>query len=345
MLFNIWVTRNCNFRCKYCYVPEYDTNLKKDKADDILKFIINQMKYHENKQEEIILNFHGGEPLLNKEAIVFFVKNIDDVFQGREISYGITTNASLLDEKFSFFLANKFKYNLSVSIDGKSYTHDKYRRYSNGGSTYFDVIEKAVFLKKLYPELRIRLTYDSGTIQNLFENIEHLVDMGFKNIVAAPNLSDKNWSEEHVHLFEKELEKIFLNYANQKSVSINFIEDKLCKKREKCNGGTTSLNIDINGNLYPCTWSVGYTEFVIGDVVNGINKKKLSNILNNSNAKHPTCKSCELSSCCVGVRCFIINKVITGCYTTPPIWRCMHNNVLFLQQKIHTKEEGGYFEV
>lgn len=204
-------------------------------------------------------------------------------------------------------------------------------------------MEKAIFLKKLFPELRVRLTYDSGTIQNLFENIEHLVNMGFKNIVAAPNLSDKGWSEKHIHFFEKELEKIFLTYATQKSVNINFIEDRLVKKREKCNGGTTSLNIDINGNLYPCTWSVGYTEFVIGDVINGVNKRKLSSILNNSSTVHPTCKRCELSSCCVGVRCFIINKVITGCYTTPPVWRCMHNNVLFQKQKMYAKEGGNLF--
>lgn len=332
MLFNIWVTRNCNFRCKYCYVPEYDTNLTIENADEIVFFIKKQMSIN-YKDKDIIVNFHGGEPLLNFACIEYIVNSIDECFlKTHSVHYGLTTNGTLLNQDISSYLAQKFKFNLSVSIDGMPNCHDKYRKYVDGRDTYVDVIEKAQFLNTLTNDLRIRMTYDSKTLPYLYENILHLFILGFRNFVAVPNLFDK-WQENDIKIFRRELQKIFKKFALNKNISVNFIDDDVTSYKGKCNGGITSVNIDIYGDIYPCTWAVGNKEFIIGNIKDGINNNKLTDILSHSTKINNECSECGLSRSCTGTRCIIINKVITGEYNTPPVWRCMHNNIIYEFQK------------
>lgn len=329
MLFNVWVTNACNFRCKYCYVSEYEHNINIHMADDILKFIHSSVGEGE---EEIIVNFHGGEPLLNFKMIEYMVESLEEVFDDK-ILYGMTTNGSLLTPDIIGFIAEKFIYNLSISLDGSKDINDANRILSNETGTYETVIKHFMSLNKIRPDVRVRMTYNSDTISELFNSVQHIANLGFKNIVAVADYTDKNWSDQHVNILKAELEKIFSFYVHNNRVEINFISDFITKKKGLCNGGKTSFNIDIDGNLYPCTWVVGNVGFGIGDIYKGIDNSKVQQIHKHSEVTNNDCEGCMLYECCAGTRCKMINKVITNDFHQAPIFRCQYNNIIYQLQK------------
>lgn len=328
MLFNVWVTNACNFRCKYCYVLEYERNININMADDILRFIHSNVR----EEKEVIINFHGGEPVLNYEIVKYMVGSLDKIF-GNRVLYGMTTNGSLLTQEIIEFIAEKFVYNLSISLDGTKEINDANRRFRNGTGTYETVISHFLSLNKIRPDVRVRMTYNSDTICELFNNVRHIVELGFKNIVAVADYTDKNWNELDVDILQVELEKIFSLYFHNNQVDINFISDLITKKKGLCNGGKSSLNIDIDGNLYPCTWAVGNIDFVIGDIYKGIDNRRVQQLHKHSMVINKDCKGCTLYECCAGTRCKIINKIITNDFHQAPIFRCQYNNISYQLQK------------
>ena len=110
---NIWITFNCNFRCRYCYVNTgcEHSNMKQDVADQVINFIKKNIK----PDQELVINFHGGEPIINFEMVKYIVDKCESVFQNK-VSFGITTNASLLDDYKINYLAEKFNYNLNCPL-------------------------------------------------------------------------------------------------------------------------------------------------------------------------------------------------------------------------------------
>ena len=86
---------------------------------------------HSRDKDRAIIGFYGGEPLLAFPLIVESVKYAEEIFAGVDISFNITTNATLLtDEIIDFLLDHHFK--LTFSLDGPNEVQDKNRIFANG---------------------------------------------------------------------------------------------------------------------------------------------------------------------------------------------------------------------
>lgn len=101
-------------------------------ADRVVKFIT---KTFSKEEEEICIDFHGGEPLLNFEILQYLVEVLNKRYPDKRKNYSITTNATLLNDKNIDYLVENIK-NISVSIDGTRKKHDKFRVYPNGSGSY-----------------------------------------------------------------------------------------------------------------------------------------------------------------------------------------------------------------
>jgi len=283
---NLWVTNRCNFKCRYCYVQpnNNDLDLTIETVDKIIKFISQTIK----SDQALIVNFHGGEPLLNFDVIIYFIEKCDSKF--KNVSYGMTTNGYLLNDNIIEFIAKKFRFNLSISIDGMENTHEYNRVSLDGKRTHRLIMDNAKKLLYLNPGVRVRMTFDKENVDSLFENIKYVIDNKYKNVKL------------------KILEETF--------ESLNF-----------CTAGHGYFSIDVQGNIYPCIALVGNNKHIIGDVINGINKNKLKELEKVICQEVSICDGCKLYDYCEATRCLLVNYATTGDYLKPNLVKCNMMNV------------------
>ena len=142
--FTIYMTTDCNFRCSYCYEKYENTyHLNENSVIEILDYI-----FQYGDDEAINLNFMGGEPLLKKELIYKAVDYIKCKYPSRYVKYSITTNGSLLDDNFIFFMKEN-SFDIRLSFDGDKSTHDLNRTLVSGISCYEKIVENIYKIKRI----------------------------------------------------------------------------------------------------------------------------------------------------------------------------------------------------
>lgn len=315
-----WVTTNCNLNCKYCYEGNDKPNftINKEVIDLSLDFISKKIR---KNQENIVFPIHGGEPLLHFENMKLIVEACKNRFKDSSITFPFTTNGTILNDEILDFIINEVP-DVTLSIDGGKYTQDNMRRFKNGESTYEIVLKNGKRLLEHLPNMRVRMTFDSDTVNNLYEDIKFLVEQGFKIIVPAPNIFDQNWDYMHLNILENQMIKIKKYIELKEDVLVSLVDKDLYINKGPCNGGINNFSIYPNGKIYPCTMVAGNEEFCIGNVYRGIDYDKLNYLLAHSNCKNKECRECGLNSYCSGERCKMLNKLITGDYYSPPAMEC-----------------------
>lgn len=319
MLIGIWVTTGCNLMCRYCYegIEKKCKNMTQDVADCIIKFI--KTVYKPTKQEPLIVEFHGGEPLINFSIIQYIISELEK--SSLKSLFGITTNGLLLTKEIVSYLCEKMTYGVSLSLDGDMLTNDENRIDYNGNGTYTRVMKIVPELLKQKPDIRVRMTYTPETVERLGENIIHLIKCDFKNIVSVPDYFSPNWSAKKMEILLEQM-KIVRKYYREnidklKSVRISILEDRF-QNKGFCQGGKTNFHVLPNGDLYPCSYGVNETELLLGNVVKGTlledNIQRLEKI--NTSPVHK-CQGCTIYSACLCSRCKIINKMVQGDFYEP----------------------------
>lgn len=333
-----WVTTNCNLNCKYCYEGEKKLNKVMSTAivDKAISFILDQFKSVNEK--ELVVPIHGGEPFLEFEIIKYIVNEFKNKAknQGFSVSFVTTTNATILNDEILEFIVNEMP-DITISIDGTKETHDKMRPFKSGNGSHSKVLNNSLKLLKYAPNMRVRMTFDSESVENLYKDVKYLIELGFKCIVPAPNLFDKNWNNKHIKILEKQIRFIKEYLEDKEDVVVSLTDKEIYSIKGICNGGKNSVHIYPDGNLYPCILVAGNENFHIGDIFNGINIKKRDYLLSYSNKLNSDCDGCKLYSYCNGPRCKIINKLITDDYLSAPPMLCALEN---LQYKINLLENN-----
>lgn len=339
MFANIWVTTRCNLNCTYCYegTDKASNRMNKGIALQTVQFVIEHFsKKKDDYDNTLIINYHGGEPLLEFEIIQWFTEEFKSRLKdsGCRVVFGVTTNATLLDEEKIIYLSEHFHYSVSISIDGTPETHDEYRRMLGGKGSYYEIINVIPKLLEKIPEARARMTFNSKTVNNLSENIQHVIKLGFNTIVPVPDYFDSNWDNEHMQILYEQLEKTAEIYKLEKQKNEKLLvgmvdNNNKRKKMGECDGGKSTINIDSEGNLFPCTYLVGQEEYILGHVQLGIDEKKLIEFHVPSTIDNDVCSGCNHYKGCLGGRCKALNKKLSGDFLTPSAVLCGIENVQY----------------
>ena len=314
MKYVLHLTEKCNLRCKYCY---QNRNTRELDFEKIKTLIDREVK---NKTKRLELVFYGGEPLL-KENIIKQTIEYSKLKNGRtKFLYGITTNGTLLDDEFIRFMKENNFTNIGYSIDGNKIVQNMNRVTSEGEGT-FDIVEKNA--KKViinFDDVVAMMTVCKNTLKYLSKSIEYLSELGFKYINPTLNYSE-NWNEEDLRELKKQYKLIGEFYKNkmmrEEDINISFLEDKIYNYikdkdcNEQCEIGTKNVNVDVNGNLYPCMQFVGKSEYIIGNCEKGIDKKSLKNIIIHNSFENELCRECSINKRCKH-RCPCRNFLATG---------------------------------
>ncbi|MDD5095039.1 MAG: radical SAM protein, partial [Dehalococcoidia bacterium] len=142
----------CNLQCRYCYYLKKENLYGKDKPfrmpDDVLEQYIEQ-HIHISEAPVVRFSWHGGEPTVLGvdyfRKIVALQRRHQPV--GRQISNGIQTNGTLLDEDWCHFLAAE-GFGVGLSLDGPKELHDSYRVNKKQEPTHEQTMRGYTLLQK-----------------------------------------------------------------------------------------------------------------------------------------------------------------------------------------------------
>ena len=325
------VTRQCNLRCKYCVYSEMNHEGQRKHSGDAMtwetaKAAIDFLAEHSYEERIVNIGFYGGEPLLNFGLIKKCVNYVQDVFEGKEISFSITSNGTVISSEIVEFLSlNKIQ--LTFSLDGPSEVHDKRRVFRDSNrSTFEKVMENLQWIKANYPDYSktvsvnavLDTSEDFGCVDSFFKTLstqgnaalnlstsfvddtysdekksfheEFIPRMGYQYFNVLLALSGRYSPRKLSLIAQRNYETLRDKFENKPSVSI------LPKKTAPggpCIAGKTRLFVDVFGNFFPCE-RVSETSkcMKIGNISDGFDITKILPLINISKLTPNECKDC-----------------------------------------------------
>jgi len=187
----------CNLDCTYCYYLHKD-DLLPDRtpsviADDLLEDFIRQ--YIAGQEiDEVVFNWHGGEPALL--GLDFYRKVIDlqQRYAGtKRIRNDFQTNGVLLDDQWcEFFKQHNFY--VGLSIDGPQHLHDRFRVGKGGSPTFDQVYRTARLLRQHGVTFNAMAVVSSANAKHPAEVYHFLTeDLGCQRIQWLPCSEPKDY--------------------------------------------------------------------------------------------------------------------------------------------------------
>ena len=306
------VTQKCNFACRYCHnIHSRSARFLTERLDmswDIAKKSVDYFINHSQDSESVDIYFYGGEPLLNFSLIKHVVEYTNMRINTKEVTYHITTNASLLTEKMAIFLeANRFK--IAISLDGDKERQNWARKFANGNAT-FDVVWKNVqMLLSIFKGHSEDLLFlpvvfideDKQFVQQFFKskgiNRSQILFLNantsgidyMHGVLQAETenegVIDTKWVK-YDSVDDDEFNEFLKKYADKRGVS------KIWHHAGTCIPGYFKIFVNAKGLFYPCENAPECSDICIGNVSNGINAERAIRLLNIGSLSKNGCVNC-----------------------------------------------------
>ena len=304
-------TYNCNLRCTYCYEGNdkcFET-ISNDKVDCVLKFVEKTINNNQNTSpiNKMIISLYGGEPMMNKSALIYFCDGVNGIAQKYSIPiyFDMTTNLTLLDTCM-VELIKKYNISIQVSIDGAKKFHDQTRITASGQGTYDKIIQNLQLLldNGLKDVVTIRINTDKNNIdcmEELFEELKkysndiyfgiltsyHGFNDGFGDCISQNNIVDEMTQKIH---------KIYIK--NNLPLPRQFGKKPPCSLNSK-----NKYIVDNFLNVYKCELLVNHKNCIVGKIDDEGNLKYNQNYyrqINYTPFNVEKCKQCKLLPLCAG---------------------------------------------
>jgi len=281
------ITEACNMKCSYCYAIAHSKKNKMplETAKRIVERIIRELP-----GPDFLIDFHGGEPLLEFDNIVATIKYAREV--NKEIKkrpkFITQTNGTLITKDMARTI-QEIGLMPGVSIDGPAEVHDRYRKYPNGRGTHADVwrgIERLrdagvtpgvlavvhhpddylpvlrFFLEKGFEGIRINFTSYIGRAKQ---------EMDF-HYVRGENFA-KNFlamADEALAWCRKYDKPIRINDLNHFIYNLTSKDRPFMCYRSPCGIGNSILGFSLEGGISGCEETASMGLFMVGNVFDSI---------------------------------------------------------------------------
>lgn len=215
------LTNICNMSCVYCQAKD-DTNIVHHKmTKEIAEKSVDLALCSPSRY--LTFEFQGGEPLANFDVLRYIVEYTEERKKGKNISYSIVTNLSLMTDEILDFLI-KYKINISTSLDGDKELHNLNRAFQNGADTFDTVIKQIKHIQSK--------GYDVGAIQTTTK----------QSLTKAKEIIDTYVGLNQTSIFIRPLTR--LGTAGRVWDSIGYTADEFLDFYEQCLRYIIQLNID-----------------------------------------------------------------------------------------------------
>lgn len=281
------ISHDCNLRCKYCFASTGDFGKgRKLMPVETGKKAIDFLLTHSGNRHNLELDFFGGEPLMNWDAvkeIVDYARSKEEEFN-KKFRFTITTNGVLLDDD-SIDYINKEMKNVVLSLDGRKCVNDNMRLTINGKGSYDIFVPKFQKLveKRLQGDNKEYYARGTFTKNNLdfAQDVYHIADnLGFDQLSVEPVIADES---EPYAITEEDLPAIFAEYEKLAVEMIRRKKEGRCfnffhfmidldqgpcaiKRLRGCGCGNEYVSVTPDGDIYPCHQFVGSEEWKMGSL-------------------------------------------------------------------------------
>ena len=301
------LTGRCNFACRYCYAAEHD---KSRMTPDIA---LRAVKMAAASGETFIIQFSGGEPLLNFDTLQIVV----DYVQEHKLPalLQLQTNGSKLTDAIAQYLF-KNKVAIGVSLDGRPSVNDKLRLKKNGYGATGDILKGIDVLRRNNIACGITCVVTDDNVRSLSGIVEFayflgnvrrigfdiLRGQGRGGSLKPPAPEDMRQAMEHVYARRDALTRltgVYIEIAQQERVKA------LCRDCQYVFGHCYAMNgeaafVDAKGDIYACSSLVGQRDFYLGNVYSGLEKPLVEKTQRLISESMDFCRQCPDFRLCGG---------------------------------------------
>jgi uncharacterized protein len=340
------VTSKCNLACTYCY--EYgDDRISESACGDQPDFMSEEtakqsvdFMFREAGDNKVAhLNFFGGETLMNFKVLQGAVAYAREraTALGKEVQFGLTTNATLLKPHIIEWLAEN-RVGVTVSIDGPQDAQDEFRVFKNGRGSYDVVVPK---IKELLQKHRTRpigarvtLTKQNLNVRKIFDHLTD--DLGFWEVGFAPvtTSSIRDYAIENegfdsmLSQFQELAHEWLDHTVNNRHHAFSNVRDtveeihKGVSKAFPCGAGLGLVGVGTGGDVALCHRFAGSDEHSLGSVTGGIDRTQQRAFLESHHIDNkPECHTCFARPLCSG-GCYHEAHTRYGSTTTANLHYC-----------------------
>lgn len=312
------IAHDCNLACQYCFAEEGEYHGKRELMSyEVGKKALDFLVANSGNRRNLEVDFFGGEPLMNFQVVkdlVAYGRSLEKE-HNKNFRFTLTTNGVLLDDDIMEF-ANKEMGNVVLSIDGRKEVHDRMRPFRKGAGSYDLIVPKfQKFAESRHQDkYYVRGTFTHNNL-DFSKDVLHLADLGFKQISVEPVVAQDTDSyairEEDLPQLMEEYENLALEMVRRHGTEEDFnffhfmidLEGGPCvaKRLSGCGSGTEYLAVTPTGDLYPCHQFVGNTDFLMGNVDDGVVNTELRDEFKSCNVyAKEKCRECFARFYCSG---------------------------------------------
>ena len=321
------VTQGCNLRCKYCIYSETNNKHQRSHSNkhmswETAKRSVDFLHEHSIDSDKVNIGFYGGEPLLEFPLIQKVIAYAHNVFEGKQVTFAITTNGTLLNETIIKYF-EKENVRLLISLDGPKAIHDKSRVFSDGRGSFDTVMQNFAKLKEIAPDYAKQVNFsmvmdptnDFDCINEITFSSDDINQHAFlATIVEIEEAQEQTFSEEYIWKVEYQMFLAFfasisrfpknrVSVATQGAVGSLMLSVKYFRASAPLNAvdvpsgpcvpGQQRLFVSVDGKFFPCERvSENSDATCIGSLDDGFDIEKANRILNIGSITANTCREC-----------------------------------------------------
>jgi radical SAM peptide maturase (CXXX-repeat target family) len=286
------ITEQCTLRCSYCYqIDKKESTMSIETARKCVDLLF-QMYDEDNKEafinkdtKAIILDFIGGEPLLNVKAIEYIcdyfvsccLKRNHPWLENFRISIISNGDLYFTDESQAFLEKWQDFLSFTITIDGPEEIHNTCRVNKNGDGNFKNAFAALKHYRdNYYPNPSTKVTIAPENLKDFEKIINFFLSNNITDIHINPAF-EPEWTYEDAQAYYYELRKIANILLENPNFSFSIFREQSFSPLPEtelntyCGGNGDMLAFDPFGKAYPCvrymTSSLGndVPPLIIGD--------------------------------------------------------------------------------
>ena len=310
--FRVLTTTGCNAKCPYCYEKGVKHSfLSNAVAQNITDFITSEIQ----SGDKIRIEWFGGEPLLNSNAIDFISLSIKKIIsEDVNFASNMVTNGYLITPEIINRMINIWSLKrIQITLDGIGEDYDKVKGLGVG--SFERVIENIRQLVENNIRVDIRINYDSNNISQVEQLLSYLSKLPYREhlTVYPAKIFSESTKRGYFDLEEETItvNRLFRKYGFRKGESLlprTF--------HTSCMASYPNFyTISPTGKIFKCDRQF-IDKDAIADVKSAPQSSHLRKFVRSNLDVSEKCKKCTLYPLCWGGCFYDRENGIYPCYLT-----------------------------